>query len=431
MKNILAIVVALVAITFGAKLYLEYRYKSELDKTLKQASPFAEIVYRDLNVGFDGSIDLQGLSVTPNTGFSTFSIDSIKFSGFDLLFHFTGESRLRNGDFPDFLNIDFSNFRVPASLYEEFATKEHKECRSFGSTILYSVAGFDEIVGDANIDLNMATPNEATFTLNGSDQISNTSFTMTFNSLQANMGSVIGGAMPIQNIRYTYELDEQAASSILEHCANQFKISKEEFLSKVVSSKQFMQNSFGFYPGVKAEAATIEFLKGGKEASFVATPSDRLNMATADSLSPAQLARLLNLAVTVGETSVPISTFQSSLAERSAESEPDDDEEGSEGFKRRDLDDLLNSPDGTVQYKQRPVVSRKSKKKYDVVSISNVRNFIDKDIRVSRTKDRSAISGRLLGVEDEVLSIEIFRYGGTMKYTVPIKEVSKLEVKSK
>jgi len=164
------------------------------------------------------------------------------------------------------------------------------------------------------------------------------------------------------------------------------------------------------------------------------TPSERLkNMQFASTSSPAQIVRMLNLNVSLDGSSVPIRTFksQSSGGGDIALGEDGEVADQQEGFKRRDLEELLSTPDGTVQERSRPKLSRKRKNRYEPATLSKVRSYIDQDVRVSRTKDRSPIEGRLLGSEDNILSVEIFRYGGVMTYTIPYKDISRIELKKR
>ena len=430
MKNIFAVFLILLALPVGAKLFLEFKYKGEFNEILDQISPFAEVVYKELNVGFDGRIELKELSITPNTGFNTISVSLIKISGLDLIFHFTAESKIKSGEFPELVNMDFVDFRLPAVLYEEFVTKQSQECRSLETSVLYSIAGFDEIVGNGKLALDMRSPDRAILRLEMSDQISNGSVTLTFNSLLANMGSVLGGVMPLQSVNYNYYLEEQSAGTILDYCAKQIEATREEYLAKVVGSDKFMLDSFGFHPGIEAQSAVVEFLKGGREISFTATPNDQVNFLNSENVSVEQLVRSLNLTVALDGDPLPLSISQSIKDQSNSKIVTAESENRVKEFKRRDLKELMNAPDMTIQYNNKPEVTRKIKRQYEPASLSNILDFIDKDVRVGRTKGRSAITGRLIAVEQEVVSIEIFRYGGTMTLTVPVKEISKFEVKT-
>lgn len=430
MKKIVGFIALLAIVAVGAKFFLEYRYKQELDKGVQGASLFAEISYKDLNVGFDGAIELLDLRVTPNGSFDTFKVASVKLSGMDFMFHFNGKSRLQKGEFPKFLNVNIDQFSFPASLYEKEVAED--ECKSLAGTLLYSVAGFDEIVMDADLMFDMADPFAATFTMTGNDQISRSGFNMKFNARQMSFGQLSGGALPVQSVRYDYFLEEEAANTMLDHCAKKFKITRDDFLTKVVKSGKFMSNSFTMEFGDAASKAMADFLQGGKELVVRSTPSERLkNLSFASKSSLPQIVRMLNLSVSLDGSSVPIRTFKSQGGEDEiAALEAEGRDEG--GFKRRDLNDLLNNPDGTVQERVRPkLAKKKGQSQYEAGTLNRARDYINKDIRVTRTKDRSPIEGYLLSVEDQILSVEIYRHGGVMTYTVPYKDISKLEIKKR
>lgn len=428
MNKILTVIALAAALVVGAKFFLEYRYKKELDQVLKGASLVADVRYDDLSVGFDGTVELSDLRITPNGAFDTFKVRSIKLSGLNLMFHFNGKSQLQNGEFPKFVRFNLDQFSFPASLYEEQALKS--ECKSFNGTLLYSSAGFDQVVVNASMEFDLADPFAARVDFSGSDQVSRTSFSVDFNARQMSPTALAGGAIPVQSMRYDYYLDQEAAKAMVEHCAKKFEITPEVFLNKVVTSQKYMTNSFGLNLGQAASKAMAGFLQGDKEIVVRSTPSERLkNASFATSSSAAQIVRMLNLNVSLDGSTVPISTFQSNSSSDIALAEEGEEPEEQGGYKRRDLDELLSSPDGTIQERVRPNYSRKRKDNYERATLSRVRDYIDQDVRVSRTKDRSAIEGRLLGSKDNILSVEIFRYGGVMTYTIPYKDVARIDVK--
>ena len=430
MKKIVSIIILLAIAIIGSKFYLEYRYKSELDKAIRQVSAYAEIVYEDLKIGFDGTIKLIELRITPNNGFNTFSVQSVEVSGFDLMYHINAKNRLAKGDLPKMVNFNASQLSFPASVYEDLATQNHKKCRSFESSILYSLAGVEEVVYNATLEFDLLLPDEANINLTAFDQISNSSFSMSFNPQQANIGSVLTGVNPINRLEYTYTLEQDASTSIVTQCAEELKVSSDQFLTTVVGSNQYLVNSFGFNPGEKAKNALMEFLQGGKELSVRANPDQDLNIATLNGATPVQLMRSLGVSVSLDNNQIPISYFDSGRqkTEPSVGGSALNNVEP-EAFKRRDLDELLNGPDNTVQEKRTPTTSGRRKAQYDIAALSQVNEYLDRQVRVSRTEDRSVIEGRLLDVENEVLSIEMYRYGGRMTFTVPYEDVSRFEIR--
>ena len=425
------------AVVVGAKFYIESKYKEELDKGISSAKLFADISYDDLSLGFDGSLDLQGLRVTPNGSYDTVSVKSLRLEGLDFSFHINGKSRLEKGDIPPRLSFVLDQLKFPTVMYEELVQEE--ECKSITGLIRYSAAGFDEIVMNARLNLNISDPLSAFLDFRGDDQISSSSFSMYFDAKQANPLTIATQGPPIQSMSYELYLEEQAAQSMLDYCAKLFKLSPELYIDKVVNSKRFMVNSFQTDLGTKAQTAMVDFLKGGKSVSISSSPSSRLmNPSFAANASPSQMLRMMNLTVELDGENVPINTLgfggpqdDSLDEEEDAIADSETEPEQVEGFKRRDLEELLNAPDGTVQERARPQLVKKKKSRYSHVSLNDARDYIDEDIRILRTQDRSPIEGRLLGIEDNILSIEIFRYGGVMTYTVPYSDVVKMELKQR
>ncbi len=435
MKKILALILLVVIAVVGFKFYLEHRYKQELDKLVQMASLFADVSYKDLTVGFDGAVEVQGVRVVRKDTFDTFSVKSIGLSGVNFLFHLNGKSQIEKGEFPKRLNVVFKQLSFPASVYE--GAYAEQECKSLFGTALYSSAGYDEVVANARMDLDLSDPFAANVNMISRDQISNVDFSMGFNARQANPVAVASEGLPIETIRYSFSLEADAAQEMVQHCADKFSVTPDDFIEKVAKSKKFMTNSFGLDLGEKARGALSAFLRGGRELNVTATPSDRLkNLQFASQASPASILRMLNLSVTLDDQRIPIQTSQVEFSDSEAESDEgesllSDKSEQGEGFKRRTLDELLNTPDGTVQERSKPKLAKKRKSEYQPGTLNRVKSYVGRDVRVSRTNDRSPIEGYLLGVEKDVLSVEILRYGGVMTYTVPYKDIARLEVKKR
>ena len=161
-------------------------------------------------------------------------------------------------------------------------------------------------------------------------------------------------------------------------CAEELKVSPDQFLNTVVASNQYLVNSFGFNPGEKAKNALIEFLQGGKELSVRANPDQDLNVTTLNGATPVQLMRSLGVSVSLENDQIPISYFDSGrqIAKSSIGGSTPNNAEP-KAFKRRDLDDLLNGPDNTGQEKRKPTTSGRRKAQYDIAALSQVNEYVD------------------------------------------------------
>jgi len=424
MKKILVFALLCAALVVGAKFYLEHQYKKELDGALQTARLLAEVEYENLSVGFDGAVRLLNLRITPNSGFDTFKVNAITLSGLDLLFHLNGKSRLEKGEYPPRLNLDIDEVSFPVSVYEDHIGEQ--TCRSVSGTLLHSSAGFDQVMAKANIDIDLADPFAARVNVSVRDQVSRTNIEIDFNARQTNAAVLSSGEVPIQSMRYTFFLEEEAAKAMVDYCAKQFTVSPEAFLDKVVASEKFMTNSVAVDLGKEARQAMADFLQGGKEVEIRSTPSDRFkNLSFVSTSAPESIVSMLNLQMSVDGNAVPIRTFES--AENEADL-ADDQGVGELDFKQSDID-KLQSESATQSEPSEIRSRRKRKNRYRVATLNKVDEFIDRDIRVSRTNDRSAVEGRLLDSQDKVLSVEIFRHGGVMTFTVPFKDIAKFEVK--
>jgi len=342
MKNLFILLVVLVALVFGSKIYTESRYESKLDDLIAGVRFFADISYDNVEVGFDGSISLNGLSIKATQIDESLNVEKIRAISSDKLMAFNGFSAFKDGKFPETFDFSITQMDIPIAEIERFGKKtfssssSKSQCRNFSTSFNYTGAG--------------------------------------------------------------YELAPDAAERFIKHCADEFKVTPEVYLQKVVGSSKYSENSFGSDFGPQVREALVKFMQGGSRLSLTSKPSSQLKkIEQLKFYKPQDILRWLNLTATIdGET---LDVRESVLAAEEAAKAKSKEEKTS------------------------------VESKYKVISIGSAKSYIGRRARISRTQDRKTIKGIISGISDEDrLMVDVYKHGGLMTLTVGEEEIERIEV---
>lgn len=398
MKKIIIVIVLLGLAVFGGKLYLESKYESELNKAIAMAGAFADISYDDVKIGWDSSISVNGLRITPRELGDTIDIRTVKFNSSDPFMPIKGHKTFEKGEFPEQLSVDVKGLNVDASLVNFAEDKE--ECRSLQSTISYTAVGLDRINADFKYELDFRDPANSTANIRMLDQLTTSTIDVDMNANQL-AGVAVSGDLPFTKFELTTELDEELAKELVAYCAEVFKVPPETYLSKVVASPKFAQNTFGADLGSDVNKALVSFLQGGKRLSFRLRPSSNVtNMKSLANLRPNQVLDRLNVSIALDGLRVPVLVALETVEE-----------------KQERIDEENGVTKDSVKQRQ-----------YVKVNLSNAKQYIGQRIRIKRKGDKKPIKGRMSGFKDDRVAIEVYRHGGEMTLNVGVKEISQFEI---
>jgi len=389
-KNLLILLVLCAVVLFGGKYYVEKRYEKELDKVISTFGVKAR--YDNIEVGFDGSLALNGLRITPPKHTDDIRFGTIKLLTSDRFAILRGRNAFGDGKYPDSVSIKVDNLDFNPNLVETGTKKQH--CRGLASSLLYSEIGEERIRADMDFSMDFSEPYNAVIDVYYSDTIGTADIQWVLDIEGVAQAMTSDTEAPIREFTLSTELNPSAATSIAEYCAGIFEVSTEEFLVKVAGSPKFSSNSFGADLGPKFRDALVTYLRGGVTAKMRSEPSKQLlKLSNAKFFKPRDVLRWLNLTVFLDGELIPMTIVKEKQIQKKSKSEP----------------------------------ARKLAK-YQVVEVSQVARYVDKDVKVSRSKGRKPIKGRLLSVKNGLLAIESYRYTGQMTLKVPTSDIAELEV---
>jgi len=395
-KNLFILLIICALLLFGGKYYIEKRYEGEFDKQISLYG--APISYESIKLGFDGSFAINGFEATePKSGEKMrYGAITIKTSDRFLAFKLLKRRPFANGNYPNSVNVKVERMLFNASMIESSA--KEGQCRSLPTSLQHKQIGEEQIRADLEMAINFSDPYNTILDLYYSDSMGTFDIQsiVDFDGMVAAMRS--DEELPLREASIKAELNPAAAASLSEYCGSIHGISPEEYLVDIVGSSEFSLSSFPADLGPQFREGLTNFMRGGVTANIRSKPSDQLlKLSNAKFFKPRDVLRLLNLSIFVDGELIPLTIVEAAVV--AEEEKP----------KREPARKLA---------------------KYEQVNIAQVASYVNKDVRVSRSKGRKAIRGRLVGVADGRLSIESYRFSGEMTLKVAIGDVSKLEVLS-
>lgn len=403
MKNLLLLIIVLVGGAFVGKVVIEKKYESKLDEAISVARGFVYIEYDNVKIDFDGSISINGLSITPPDFDESMSVERITAISSDRLMPIKGLDIFKNGKFPETFELDISQLSAPMELIEQSQKSYLKkwpkaqECRSLETSFNYSAAGYPRVDSDIRVAFDFSDLYNAVVDIEVFDQALGLTFAWIFdaNKIESLVRKQTSD-LPVSEISATYELEPDAAKKFVEQCADVFKVTPEVYLEKVVASAKYSQNSFGADLGPDMRQALVKFMKGGSQFSLNSKPSSQLKKLEQLQFYKAKdVLRWMNMTLALDGEAIPLNA-----AVVAAEEDTNEEQEAK-----------IKSP------------------KYITKPASSAENYIGRLVRVTRTNQRKQLKGRLTGIdEDDRLQVEIGQYGGLMTLTVGFEEIDSFEV---
>jgi len=397
MKNIVLILVLVLAILFGGKFFIEKQYEKKLDELIAMIAPFMSMRYDKVALGWDGSMSLLGLHMERPDTSETIDIGRILFKSSDRLAAIKGKKVFESGQYPESVSIEIDNIAYDTSLLKINRKSNPKEhCRNFLTTFNYGEINLPRLEGNMSLSVDFHDPLNARFSLYSEDQALSYDIDSVFDA--SDLMSVAQGDQPyIREVSITSEVDEHFAQQFIGYCAAKFSVEPESFLEKIVASPKYSSNSFGADLGPDFRHALAKYFRGGSRLTMHSKPSKQLqDLKKVQFFKAKDVVRWLNMSVTLEGEKVVIDAS---------------------GFKQDLEEAAIAKPEAEVY-----------KRSYQRVPVSQIKGLQNMDIQITRNGDRSDVAGELIEVKDDVASVKIFRHGGTMIYKVPVAEIIKLQV---
>ena len=429
----------------GVKGYIHYKVKKQVDRLTTLAAPFAYIEYRSIGSDLQGRVMINDLVVYPRGVNDAVKADQLRVTTPGLEFLLTGADSVKRGELPERMGVALQgarlnlNGRLAKVLEQAEATQLGQQptgsiaCRLGNRfiTAKYRELGLEELVFDTEFSFERGVTAsqlvlKMAYSIRDTEQAE---FTMTLNGFGDSLMSLAVARPQLGSVKMNFRPDAEFARKTLEYCATKQGVELQTFVNGLFekSDAQYMQD-LGFVPGPGIRAAMKELMQHAGELSLVAQPTSTLDVKTVHLYKPEDWPDLFGLVVKVNGKEVSDLSFSMPGIDHTKQGDKQ-----SAAFSLPAIDFLNQKEElpalGTTKTQKTSRVMRSSsaRPRYRTVTRSEVSMLPGREVRIS-TVDGKRRSGRVIGVKNGVISLEMRMHGGTLSTRVPVATAGKIEV---
>jgi len=398
MKNLILILLLLAALVFGAKTYMEYRYSRLLNQQTLLLSSSAAISHESVKIDWDGSLLINNLRVQPIDAELTMLIGQLRVSS-PMSFKTMLDIRTLEGGELDH-EFDVSVNRVSIDGAWLSATDSATDCRSLSSMYIFPVLDMVPLRVTANFRVNLRDSDSIEVHYDSLDSLGNYRGRVVVekNNLRDALSS--RGPLIVSKLSVRAQLAKDKADQLLQHCANVFAVTKEDYVDRVLDSSQFSLNSFNVDLGPAARSSVAAYLRGDSEllARFSGFGSLR-NLVTDNSDN----SIWRKLEIELDDTPIAIELPE------------------------------LGEPELTIDLAEIEELNELSlgRKAYIESDIEDAINYVGRWVRIDRTAGRKPIIGKLLNETLDGLTVKVLHKKGDVILTIMIEDTERFSVREK
>ena len=440
---LLGTVVLTVAVYGGAKTYIYFKAKEELDKLVQMASPFVEISYRDISSDLRGSLKVTDLDLISLAGGESMQIGSmeIKGSGPGFLLELT-EGFEKSGPPADMvLNISRVSVPVDQGFGASFnitgmgdgnsePSQEAKPCTLSGILQHKGVEeiGIDALTADATFGYrNDRKSGEVKVFIDYQlDSIESLSMELELGGMPE-PGSMVMGQMPsLENFELNYTVEPAYMKRSVEHCAKLAGKDPELFTKELFDqSDSRYARELGFIPGPGIREMLESLISKGGELAVSANPSMELDPMVLALSKPEDVIEMLGIELTLNDKPVQdlsiefLSDGQTlSLLPELQFIVDDGKTSAATGTKNSEKNNTAKN-------------SRKSGKielRYVETKVADLQRYVGKKVRLYTSTSVKPKQGYLVSSKGEIVSVKQNIHHGSMTAHLPMAVINKAEV---
>lgn len=432
MKKLFLLLILLGCLVIAGKFGLEYYYKKKLDNLISQASLFADIKYRNLSIGFDGSVSIQGININARTTDADFRIKQIRVFSSDRLLPLKALKSFYQGEPPEFFGIKVDSLEYDPNIFEQADVVDtNNECLSIEHPIKYASLGINRLITDLELSVDLQQLSRSYLDLSSSDQTGDMNIALVFDASNISSGQIPTTMLP-EKISFGYSLNEEVAEQLLNYCANKLNMSADQYLNTVINSPKYAQIQ-GIDFGADARQALAQVMQGGKWISIESSPSDGLNdLSNAQSSTLKDIIQSLNLTVAVDNTDVNLDIAQLEENTKQAAPAPTTKTEKTvvQNYQTRPgfNSTLTKEQQRRIRHKEKELELQKNDtRSYKTTTLSDAKRYINYNVIVKRD-DKADIVGVLVGFSETGVLIEHSKHGGIATFDVASDDIAELTV---
>jgi hypothetical protein len=444
LKNLIVFTLIGTGVAYGGvKGYIHYKVKKQVDQLVAVASPFADIEYGSIGSDLQGRVMINDLVIYPRGVNDALNADQLTVITPGLKYLLNGSDAVKHGEFPEHMGVAMNGARLnlrgrltdmleqaeAAQLGRQPSEDIACSLSSNFITAQYRELGLEELVFDTVFSVERGlTGSELVFKMDYAIRdVEQAEFAMTLDGFGTSLMSVAFATPQLKRVAMHYRPDAEFSRKTSEYCAGQQGVNVQTFINKLFdkTDQQYMQD-LGFVPGPGIRAAMKELMQSTGELSLVAQPPSMLDLKTVHLYKPKDWPDLFGLIVKVNDKEVSDLSFSLPGVDLTQ------DDNGTTSFNLPGLD-FFSQQEQAAQTqvqagkKSKAAPSRSGRPHYRAVTRGEAKKLVGRDVRIS-TVDGKHRSGRVLNVNNGVISLEMRMHGGTLSTRVPVVTASKIEV---
>jgi len=398
MKRLILILLLLAAIVFATKFYVEYRYSRELSQHFLLLSSQVALSHDRVSLEWDGSLIAHQVRARPIDYDLAIAIDQVKIQSPQVFRTLLDIYRLEQGTIDGQFDLSFKGVSVAGAMLEE--AKPDQECRSFGS--MFNFHAMDMVPYKANTRLNvdLTGSDEVAIRYDIIDPLGNYRGRVEIDKadFESLMRAETTPTLSKANIRA--RLNPSKAAQMLQYCADLFSVSSDDYVQKVMASNQYSNNSFAMEIGTQARFALASFLRGDSELTARFKGLGAIDKWSFDAM-PKSVWRKVD--ITLDDTPIALELPEAKKMEVV--------------ITREEIQRLDN-----LQPRKRQFIES---------DLDSAEQFIKRRVRITRTDGRKRIEGRLIAVNDDVLTVKMNHDRGEIVLGVNYDDIDQFSVREK
>ncbi len=436
-RMLISIPIVVAALAYvGAKGYIHYKVKTDLDKMIQMAAPFLQIQYSGIGSDLNGRIFIDRVLLTPTGSYDEISIQQLEISGngprflFELAQGFKQDKppaqmavtvhQLESAISSSFLSNIGARLGANAtpiwkhkvdscSLAGILTASGLKDLGFPGLTINGGVGyNYDQETGEVRLAID--------YELSGVESSS-----LNFSLSGLTVAGVIGvGRMPaFEQLHLVRNIEPGYTKQMVTLCAGNSGQSPDQFIDALVSqpAKHYLK-TLGFVPGPGLTDLFKQLVTNAGELKITANPSSGIDPSKLSAYRTSDLVDLLGITVSHNNKPVTDLSFSTQSKGQPHRANPASRE-------KQARPEVMDEAEIT---RLKPAPKSRPKLRYIETDASNLADYLLHRVRIYTLDNDRPKQGVLVSIKNHTINVEQMLYSGKMTVHLHTSRIGKIEV---
>ena len=429
MKKVLLLIILVAAIVGGVKGFIYYKVMAQLDDAIALASPFVLITYEGVNSSFEGEVNVEGVKIKTYGNSLELTIDDVRVKFPDLQTLLFIGNDLKRQRLPEQMQLTLQHVRmdlqhlqpymmlIESQSQQPFQNYTLLGCGDLETASSLSVLqqlGYSEL--DSTLKLGYRWDRASKrFTIDSDfrwHEMSRNAMTIDIDQIAALSAAALMSQPELKRISMNIE-DEGYNSRLLNHCAAEENVSKDDFVVLHMALMKAALAKQGISLSERVFDAYRYYLNAEGGLMLQMRPGDIQQLANLGMLKPRDIPDLLGLEIQMGDEVIRDFEFDWDASKL-----------------KQAMTALDNKPKAKVaatESQSKPMQQEVSGPQFKAVNPTRLARQMHQTLRIT-TVDKRKFEGVLRKITAERIYIEVPMAGGSATLPVRIANISLLEV---